>query len=146
MVRFASLVAVAIASSNAAALPNDRRPTPALTNITQINFLQDRSVSGPQLGRDFADPSLIWGDGSQVSHNILTCSKHNITNLSESRWKAYSTSSEGKGVPIAVSGDAFSWSPTSEDALPDRGPWVDPNDQAIWAPDVNKNVGTETVT
>lgn len=50
-----------------------------------------------------------------------------------------STSSDGKGVPIATSNDAFTWNLTPNDALPDKGSWVDPNDQSVWAPDLNKN-------
>lgn len=55
-------------------------------------------------------------------------------------WKAFSTSSDGKGVPVAVSDDAFTWTLTGDDALTDKGPWTDPKDQAVWAPDVVKNV------
>lgn len=50
-----------------------------------------------------------------------------------------STSFDGKGVPIATSDDAFTWNLTPDDALPDKGSWVDPNDQSVWAPDLNKN-------
>lgn len=41
---------------------------------------------------------------------------------------------------MAFSYDAFHWKPLSNDALPDPGPWVDPRDRSIWAPDVIKNV------
>ncbi|KAH8708957.1 hypothetical protein HC256_008887 [Beauveria bassiana] len=72
--------------------------------------MQGRALSGPQIGGvNFPDPTLIWGDGS---------------------WKAMSTSSDGKGVPIATSEDSFDWNLTPNDALPDKGPWVDPNDQS----------------
>ncbi|KAJ4155840.1 hypothetical protein LMH87_001066 [Akanthomyces muscarius] len=81
--------------------------------------IQSRDLSGPQMGGvNFPDPTLIFGDGS---------------------WKAMSTSSDGKGVPIATSDDAFTWNLTPNDALPDKGSWVDPNDQSVWAPDLNKN-------
>ncbi|KAH8586582.1 glycosyl hydrolase [Bisporella sp. PMI_857] len=70
------------------------------------------------MGVNFPDPSIIWGDGS---------------------WKAYGTSSNGKKVPVATSSDAFTWTLTSNDALPNVGSWVSPSNQAIWAPDVNKN-------
>jgi hypothetical protein len=77
--------------------------------------------SGPFMGVDFPDPSIIWGDGS---------------------WKAYATSSNGKVIPVATTSDpASGWTLNSQDALPNPGSWVDPNDQGVWAPDVQKNVG-----
>jgi hypothetical protein len=96
-------------------------PTFGLSNITRVGMsdIKGRSLSGPFLGVDFPDPSIIWGDGS---------------------WKAYGTSSNGKKVPVATSSDTFSWSLTGNDALPNPGSWVAPNDQSIWAPDVQKNV------
>jgi hypothetical protein len=48
------------------ALKPHKFPRITLENITQVSFdngLQDRSLSGPQLG-NFPDPSLIYGDGS----------------------------------------------------------------------------------
>lgn len=101
-------------------------PTLGLANITKIDMangggLQGRRLAGPFMGVDFPDPSLIWGDGS---------------------WKAYATSSNGKKIPVATSSDTWSWTLTGNDALPNPGSWVDPNDQGIWAPDVQKNVCT----
>ncbi|KAH9908491.1 glycoside hydrolase family 43 protein [Xylariomycetidae sp. FL2044] len=95
-------------------------PEIGLTNITQVSFndLRGRSLSGPFMGVNFPDPSVIWGDGS---------------------WKAYATSSNGKYVPVATSSDTFSWTLTGNDALPNVGSWVDPRNTAIWAPDVQKN-------
>ncbi|KAI0873552.1 glycoside hydrolase family 43 protein [Hypoxylon argillaceum] len=95
-------------------------PTLELTNITNVGMtdIKARSLSGPSLGVDFPDPSIIYGDGS---------------------WKAYATSSNGKRVPVATSPDTSSWTLTTNDALPDPGPWVDANDKSIWAPDVQKN-------
>ncbi|KAI0404641.1 glycoside hydrolase family 43 protein [Xylaria palmicola] len=95
-------------------------PTLGLANITKLGVseIEGRSLAGPFLGANFPDPSIIWGDGS---------------------WKAYGTSSNGKRVPVATSSDTFSWSLTSNDALPDPGSWVDGNDKSIWAPDVQKN-------
>ncbi|KAI8628194.1 glycoside hydrolase family 43 protein [Xylariaceae sp. FL1651] len=95
-------------------------PTLGLANITrtEMSGIEGRSLSGPFLGVAFPDPSIIYGDGS---------------------WKAYATSSNGKKVPIATSSDTSSWSLTGNDALPNPGSWVDSNDQAIWAPDVQKN-------
>lgn len=43
-------------------------------------------------------------------------------------------------MPVAVSDDAFTWSLTGDDALTNKGRWVDPNDQAVWAPDIIHNV------
>lgn len=83
-----------------------------------MSDIKGRSLSGPFLGVDFPDPSIIFGDGS---------------------WKAYGTSSNGKKIPVATSADLGSWSLTGNDALPNPGSWVDPNDQGIWAPDVQKN-------
>ncbi|KAM3550403.1 hypothetical protein MY1884_008266 [Beauveria asiatica] len=96
------------------------RPALSMRNITRMKIdIQSRALSGPQMdGVNFPDPTLIWGDGS---------------------WKAMSTSSDGKGVPIATSDDSFDWNLTPNDALPDKGPWVDPDDQSVWAPDLNKN-------
>ena len=101
-------------------------PILSLTNITRTEFtgeLKGRDFSGPQMGVDFPDPSMIWGDGN---------------------WKAYGTSSNGKTIPVATSGDARTWTLTGNDALPNPGAWVDPNDRGIWAPDVNKNVRFNT--
>jgi len=114
----------------AAAFPTEDRggsrlrnamPVLGLTNITRSATadIKGRSLSGPFMGVDFPDPSIIWGDGS---------------------WKAYGTSSNGKHVPVATSSDTFSWSLTGSDALPDVGAWVDSGDRGIWAPDVQKNV------
>jgi hypothetical protein len=99
---------------------NETFPIVGLANITRVgkSDIKGRNLS-PALGISFADPSLIWGDGS---------------------WHAYATSSNGKKVPVATSSDAISWSSTDNDALPNIGVWVDPDDQAIWAPDVQKNV------
>lgn len=99
----------------------DAFPSLGLANITKVGMsdIKGRSLSGPFLGVDFPDPSIIFGDGS---------------------WKAYGTSSNGKKIPVATSGDLGSWSLTGNDALPNPGSWVDPNDQGIWAPDVQKNV------
>ncbi|KAI0484840.1 glycoside hydrolase family 43 protein [Xylariaceae sp. FL0804] len=98
-----------------------RPPSVSLANITRASDdglkKGRRSLYGPELGTDFPDPSLIYGDGS---------------------WKAYSTSANGKNVQIATSGDAISWTLTGADALPNVGSWVQ-SGQAIWAPDVQKN-------
>ncbi|KAI4865415.1 glycoside hydrolase family 43 protein [Hypoxylon rubiginosum] len=109
-----------------AGLPSSPRateevPTLGLANVTKIDMtggLQGRRLAGPFMSTDFPDPSMIWGDGS---------------------WKAYATSSNGKKIPVATSTDTWSWTLTGNDALPDPGSWVDPNDQGIWAPDVQKN-------
>lgn len=120
------LLPIALGFGIALALPTHEDssdfPELTLTNITMTEFsngLNARDFSGPVMGVDFPDPSIIWGDGS---------------------WKAYGTSSNGKTIPVATSGDARSWTLTTSDALPDPGPWIDPNDRGIWAPDVNKNV------
>lgn len=104
----------------------EEAPTLGLANVTKIDMaggssslLQGRRLAGPFMGVDFPDPSMIWGDGS---------------------WKAYATSSNGKKIPVATSTDTWSWTLTGGDALPNPGSWVDPNDQGIWAPDVQKNV------
>lgn len=101
--------------------PAEAFPALGLANITMLEMtdLKGRSLKGPHLGVDFPDPSIIYGDGS---------------------WKAYGTSSNGKSIPVAVSGDLNSWSLTGNDALPNPGSWVDGGDRGIWAPDVNKNV------
>jgi hypothetical protein len=120
-------IALVLSAGLALGLPTEHHvekkffPTLGLANITRIGVtnIEGRSLSGPQLGVDFPDPSIIYGDGS---------------------WKAYATSSNGKRIPVATSGDRVSWTLTSNDALPDPGPWVDPNDGGIWAPDVQKNV------
>ncbi|KAM3472988.1 hypothetical protein MY8738_008617 [Beauveria namnaoensis] len=88
----------------AAPWPSTVRPALSMRNITRMTIdMQGRALSGPQIGGvNFPDPTLIWGDGS---------------------WKAMSTSSDGKGVPIATSEDSFDWNLTPNDALPDKGPW-----------------------
>lgn len=73
--------------------------------------LEGRALQGPHMGVDFPDPTIIWGDGS---------------------WKAYSTSSGGKKIPVAESPDARTWTLTGVDALPNPGSWV--GDPGIWAP------------
>ncbi|KAJ3567427.1 hypothetical protein NPX13_g6767 [Xylaria arbuscula] len=95
-------------------------PVLGLANITEIGVsdIKGRSLFGPALNVNFPDPSIIYGDGS---------------------WKAYATSSNGKRIPVATSPDAITWTLTGNDALPDPGSWVDPNDKGIWAPDVQKN-------
>ncbi|KAI2619914.1 glycoside hydrolase family 43 protein [Hypoxylon sp. NC1633] len=99
-------------------------PALGLTDITKIGIagggdgLERRRLDGPFMGFDFPDPSLIWGDGA---------------------WRAYATSSGGLSVPVANSTDTFDWQLSGDDALPDPGPWVDPNDKGVWAPDVQKN-------
>ncbi|KAF7563747.1 hypothetical protein G7046_g405 [Stylonectria norvegica] len=102
--------------------PRDAAPVLSLTNITSIGFahenLHARSMTGPAMGVDFPDPSIISGEGT---------------------WKAYSTSAGGKKIQLATSNDALSWTLSTQDALPNPGSWVDPNDQGIWAPDVQKN-------
>ncbi|RYC61857.1 hypothetical protein CHU98_g4362 [Xylaria longipes] len=114
---------LALGAQLAAGLPtanNNAFPTLGLTNITRIEMsdINGRSLSGPVLGVDFPDPSIIYGDGS---------------------WKAYATSSNGKYIPTATSADTLSWALTGGDALPNPGSWVDANDRGIWAPDVQKN-------
>ena len=37
---------------------------------------------------------------------------------------------------MAESSNGVNWSYLNKDALPDVGPWVDPKDRGIWAPDV----------
>ncbi|KAI0888738.1 glycoside hydrolase family 43 protein [Annulohypoxylon maeteangense] len=118
----AGLVAGLPSQHNAPRAP-DELPTFGLANITKIDLadtssLKGRALSGPFMGVDFPDPSIIWGDGS---------------------WKAYATSSNGKVIPVATSSDTLSWTLSSTDALPNPGSWVDPNDKGIWAPDVQKN-------
>lgn len=102
-----------------------------LTNLTLVDLglsgavagadvgaVSSRAIQGPHMDRDFPDPSLIFGEGS---------------------WKAYGTSSSGKGIPVATSPDGKSWTFSDQDALPTPGAWVDANDRGLWAPDVNKN-------
>ncbi|GAW25061.1 putative glycoside hydrolase family 43 protein [Rosellinia necatrix] len=95
-------------------------PVIGLANITKVGMsdIRGRSLSGPYMGVDFPDPSIIYGDGS---------------------WKAYATSSNGKSIPVATSPDTSHWSLTGNDALPNPGSWVHPTDRGIWAPDVQKN-------
>ncbi|KAI0387376.1 glycoside hydrolase family 43 protein [Hypomontagnella monticulosa] len=117
----AGLVAGLPSQPQSAPRDTEELPTLGLANITQIDMaggLQGRRLAGPFMGVDFPDPGIIWGDGS---------------------WKAYGTSSNGKKIPVATSSDTWSWSLTGNDALPNPGSWVDPNDQGIWAPDVQKN-------
>ncbi len=125
----AQLVIGLPANNQARHLPHvgdEALPTLELANITKVGIsdIQGRSLSGPFLGVNFPDPSIIYGDGS---------------------WKAYATSSNGKRVPIATSPDTFSWTLTGNDALPEPGSWVDANDKSIWAPDVQKNVSLRSL-
>ncbi|KAK7748469.1 hypothetical protein SLS62_008508 [Diatrype stigma] len=130
-----------LSASFATCFPSGSRPSErplaldqvlGLTNLTQVDFdlggasasaggvdtLSRRAVQGPHMGRDFPDPSLIFGEGS---------------------WKAYGTSSSGKGIPVATSADGQTWTFSDQDALPTPGAWVDAGDRGLWAPDVNKN-------
>lgn len=73
---------------------------------------------GPHFGKDFPDPSII-------------------KDKKDGKWKAYATSSNNAGhIPMAESSNGVNWSYLNKDALPDVGPWVDPKDRGIWAPDV----------
>lgn len=71
----------------------------------------------PVLARNFPDPTLIQSGGV---------------------WYAFSTSSNGKNIQAAVTGDfrRHDWRLLEEtDVLPDPGPWA-VNDCNVWAPDV----------
>lgn len=102
------------------------------------SVLSKRAVTGPVIDQDFPDPGLI--------------------RIANGTWYAYSTSSGGKNIPMAVSADFNAWTIIGEvssvlpvcvlkyscedtpvgDALPHPGDWIDPNDSGIWAPDVRE--------
>ncbi|KAL8277800.1 hypothetical protein RQP46_009783 [Phenoliferia psychrophenolica] len=77
-----------------------------------------RTVSGPVINQDFADPALILPNGS-------------------GSWYSYSTSSSHGNVPYATSANFGTWT-VHGDALPDSGSWVDSGNSGIWAPDVRQ--------
>ncbi|KAK5625360.1 hypothetical protein RRF57_001076 [Xylaria bambusicola] len=120
LIALSAQLATGLPATNQADARNSALPVLGLTNITRIGTsgIEGRSLYGPALNVNFPDPSIIYGDGS---------------------WKAYATSSNGKGIPVATSSDTISWTLTGNDALPNPGSWVDANDRGIWAPDVQKN-------
>lgn len=73
------------------------------------------------------------------------CPFETVPHSNWNSWRAYSTSSGNFGVPMAVSQDATNWWWVQQDALPDRGQWVDSVDQAIWSPDVMQNVNSKNL-
>lgn len=77
-----------------------------------------RTVSGPVINKDFADPALLLPNGAGT-------------------WYSYSTSSSHGNVPYATSDDFDGWT-VRGDALPNSGSWVDSGNSGIWAPDVRQ--------
>jgi beta-xylosidase len=72
------------------------------------------SVTGPVIGGDFPDPSVL-----QVG----------------STWYAYATNGNGKNVQLATAGDVHgSWTRSGTDPLPNLGSWA--SGGLTWAPDV----------
>jgi hypothetical protein len=90
----------------------------SLSNITPIFTdakLSTRAVRGKMEGKSFADPTLIYGEGS---------------------WKAYGTSN-GHNIPYATAQDGFNFTYVG-DALKKRPSWA--TTAGLWAPDVVKLV------
>ena len=89
----------------------------ALLPLAAFLPLAQGAVYGPMMDANFPDPSVLQVDG---------------------RWYAFSTTSGGKNVPIATSGDIHvGWALTGSDALPKLGAWAD---GGVWAPDVTQLV------
>lgn len=90
----------------------------SLSNIKPIFTdakLSTRDIRGKMEGRSFADPTLIYGEGS---------------------WKAYGTSN-GHNIPYATAQDGFNFTYVG-DALKKRPSWA--TTAGLWAPDVVKLV------
>ncbi|KAK7222214.1 hypothetical protein V2G26_010217 [Clonostachys chloroleuca] len=88
----------------------------SLSNIKPIFTdakLSTRDIRGKMEGRSFADPTLIYGEGS---------------------WKAYGTSN-GHNIPYATAQDGFNFTYVG-DALKKRPSWA--TTAGLWAPDVVK--------
>ncbi|KAI1389247.1 glycoside hydrolase family 43 protein [Hypoxylon trugodes] len=117
---------LATATALAAALPSPDFDTIDLLNVTESEFDYGDLLSrargpwnGPVMDISFPDPTLF------IDGNV---------------WWAYSTSSDNNGhVPLAASNDGKKWTWAKMDAMPDVGPWVDPQNRGIWAPSVFKN-------
>ncbi|KAL1680369.1 glycoside hydrolase family 43 protein [Schizophyllum commune] len=87
----------------------------ALLPLAAFLPIAQGAVYGPMMDANFPDPSVLQVDG---------------------RWYAFSTTSGGKNVPIATSGDIHvGWALTGSDALPKLGAWAD---GGVWAPDVTQ--------
>ncbi|KAI9700156.1 MAG: hypothetical protein M1820_006938 [Bogoriella megaspora] len=99
-----------------------------------IERYQERSVEGltnltvssaTMEGHDFPDPSVIY-------------------NKKDGHWYAYGTASGGSNLQVATSKDFVNWDLVTEsdgspyNGLKDVPSWVDPDNQGVWAPDINQ--------
>ncbi len=80
------------------------------------------AIGGPLVDQDFPDPDVVRvGDA----------------------WYAYATNEDEVNIQVARSTDLRTWEVLPVDALPDLGPWADPDwyfrpgDRGVWAPDVS---------
>ena len=74
--------------------------------------LSKRSINGPVITGNFADPSLLTANGT---------------------YYVFSTNHGGKNIPAQMSTDFVNWTPLP-DALPTVGSWSNGNE--VFAPDV----------
>ncbi|KAJ6479219.1 putative endo-arabinase [Mycena vitilis] len=74
-----------------------------------------RSVAGPVISQDFADPSLIWVP-------------------QENSWFAFATNGGGHNVQVASSPDFNTWTVENDMMLPNLPAWVNQGGANVWAP------------
>ena len=97
----------------------------SLLSLSLQGPIHKRSAASPVLPDNLPDPSLIQdpSDGS---------------------WYAFTTSSNGRNIPVAHSTDFNTWTVLPQDALPTVGTWS--NGQNVWAPDVIQLVSLVRLT
>jgi hypothetical protein len=90
----------------------------SITSVSAVPFLDKRSITGPVITTDFADPAI---------------------KLVGSTWYAFATGQYGKHVQVATSPDFKTWTVLNKDALPNLPSWVVPDTPTgsfVWAPDM----------
>ncbi|KAJ7631647.1 Arabinanase/levansucrase/invertase [Mycena polygramma] len=85
-----------------------------LAQLSNATFTK-RSIAGPVIHQDFADPSHIWVP-------------------QENWWFAFATNGGGHNVQVASSADFNSWTVENDMMLPHLPAWVNQGGANVWAP------------